>query len=152
MAADQTELSVDQEVMKLLATVDRKKKEITKAKARPSWKTNCSFGRDPSSPDNRINIQTVREPRKLVEIYAFLTSQEKELQAAAEELGVDFDGIWQNSSISDWKDDLKTRAGQLSIEKKQKELDDLDSRVNRLVSPEQRRAMELKALQQILQD
>ena len=144
--------SVDQAVLDLLVKVDQKKKEIAKAKTRPSWKTSCTFGRDPASAADRTNIQTVRESRKLVEIYAFLTSQESELHKAAKELNVEFDGTWQNYSINDWKDDLKTRAGQLSIESKQKELDALDERVNRLVSPDQRRAMELKALQQMLED
>ena len=40
----------------------------------------------------------------------------------------------------------------LSIEKKQKELEELDVKVNRLVSPEQRRVMELRALQEAFKD
>jgi hypothetical protein len=144
--------SVDQAVLDLLVKVDKKKKEIEKAKIRPSWKTSCTLGRDPNSTQDRTNIQTVREIRKLVELYAFLTQQQHLHIAAAAELGVDYDGTWQNYPINDWKDDLKTRVSQLSIEKKQKELDDLDDRVNRLVSPEQRRVMELQALQQILTD
>lgn len=145
------EASVDDAVLELLLKVERKKKEIEKAKVRPSWKTNCSFGRDPASTQDRINIQVV-QPRKLIEIYAFLTSQEQSLEVAAQELGIEFDGTWLNYPINDWKADLKTRALHLSIEKKQKEIDELDARVNRLVSPDQRRVMELKALQQMLKD
>lgn len=152
MATDKKDVSVDQAVMDLLVRVDAKKKEIASAKVRPSWKTNCTFGKDPSSAQDRINIQTVKEPRKLLEIYAFLTAQQRDLHAASEDLGLEFDGTWMNYPIKDWKEDLKTRSGQLSIEKKQKELDDLDARVNRLVSPDQRRAMELEALQQMLRD
>lgn len=150
--AAKADQSVDQAVLDLLVKVDKKKKEIAKLKVRPVWKTSCTFGRDPNSTQDRTNIQTVRETRKLVEIYAFLTSQQSGLENAALELGVDFDGTWLNYSISDWKEDLKTRASQLSIESKQKELDTLDDRVNRLVSPDQRRVMELKALQQMLED
>jgi hypothetical protein len=147
-----TDNSVDEAVLALLRKVEQKKKEIQQAKVRPSWKTNCSFGKDPSSSQDRTNIQTIRDPRKLIEIYAFLTSQQTELAKAATELGLEFDETWQNYSINDWKEDLKFRSLQLSIEKKQKELDELDARVNSLVSTEQRRVMELKALQQILQD
>ena len=150
--ASKVDSSVDDQVMKLLVTVDKKKKEIAALKARPTWKTSCTFGRDPNSSQDRINIQTVRETRKLVEVYAFLATQQTELKKAADELGVDFDGAWLNYPISDWQDDIRTRIGMLSIEKKQKELDVLDERVNRLVSPEQRRAMELKAIQQELGD
>jgi len=150
--ASKTDESVDQAVLTLLVKVEQKKKEIEKAKTRPVWKTNCTFGRDPSTTQDRTNIQTVRDVRKLVEIYAFLSNQESELAKAAKALGVDFDGTWQTFSISDWKDDLKTRVEMLSIEKKQKELEELDIKVNRLVSPEQRRVMELRALQEALKD
>ena len=139
----------DKAVMDLLKKVEVKKEEIKKAKTRPSWKTNCVFGMNSSTSD-RTNIQTVRETRKLIEFYAFLNSQETQLKKAAEELEVDFDGTWLNYSIDDWKEDLKTRIDQLQIDKKEKELEELDARVNKLVSPEQRRAMELEALQDIL--
>ncbi len=142
--------SVDKAVMDLLVKVEQKKKEIEAAKVRPTWKTSCSFGKDPNTTTDRVNIQVVKDPRKLLEIYSFLSSQQGLMENSAKELGLEFDGTWQNYSFADWKDDLKTRAGQLSIEKKQKELDDLDARVNRLVSPEQRRVMELAALQQLL--
>lgn len=144
--------SADELVLEMLVKVDRKKKEIAKAKVRPTWKTNCSFGKDPNSSQDRMNIQVIKEPRKLIEICAFLNGIQGSLNTAAQELGFDFDGTWLNYSINDWKDDLKTRASQLTIEKKQKELDELDERVNKLVSPEQRRVMELTALQEILKD
>lgn len=146
------EESVDQAVMDLLIRVERKKKDIEKSKTRPSWKTSCSFGKDPNSTQDRVNIQTIREIRKLVEIYAFLKMQQDSLFSAAQELGVEYEQSWQNYSFNDWKEDIRTRIGQLSLEKKQKELEELDARVNRLVSPEQRRAMELKALQEMLKD
>jgi len=141
--------NADQAVMDLLKKVADKKEEIRKAKTRPSWKTNCTFGTNPSTAD-RINIQTVRDVRKLIEFHAFLTSQEVQLKQAADDLEVEFDGTWMNYPIQDWKEDLKTRVDQLQIDKKEKELEELDARVNKLVSPEQRRAMELEALQDIL--
>jgi len=144
--------SVDQAVLDLLVKVEQKKKEIAKAKTRPVWRTSCTFGKDPNSTQDRTNIQTVRDTRKLVEIFAFLNIQQQELRRAADDLNVDFDGNWLSYSISDWKEDIRTRVAQLSIEQKQKEIDILDERVNRLVTPEQRRIMELKALQQILGD
>lgn len=150
--ANKTDESIDQAVLALLVKVDQKKKEIEKAKKRPVWKTSTSFGRDPSSAQDRVNIQTVNKLDKLLEIYAFLDSYEVSIAKAATELGLDFDITWQAYPIKDWKDDIRARVEQLSIEKKQRDLEDLDAKVNRLVSPEQRRAMELKALQQILGD
>lgn len=152
MATGKMEESVDQAVLALLVKVEKKKQEIEKAKKRPTWKTSCSLGRDPSTTATRVNIQTVRDVRVLVELYAFLLDQQDSLKKAATELGVEEEDSWQDKPIDDWKDDIKTRVSQLSIEKKQKELEELDNRVNRLVSPEQRRIMELRALQEALGD
>jgi hypothetical protein len=140
----------DQAVLDLLKKVAAKREEIKKAKTRPSWKTNCTFMKDPSTPQSVTNIQTVRDIRKLIEIQAFLMNQETTMNQAASELGVEFDGNWQGFSMDDWKEDLKTRAEQLQIDKNEKELEELDARVNKLVSPEQRREMELKTLMEIL--
>lgn len=142
--------NIDQAVMELLVKVQQKKKEIEAAKVRPNWKTSCSFGKDSNSTTDRVNIQVVKDPRKLLEIWAFLSSQQGLLENAEKELSLEFDGTWQNYTFSEWKEDLKTRAAQLRLEKKQKELDDLDVRVNGLVTPEQRRVMELAVLQQLL--
>ena len=145
-------VDADQAVLDLLKKVAAKKEEIKKAKTRPSWKTNCVFTSEPgvTSPFTVCNIQVVREVRKLIEIRAILNTKESALKQAAEDLGVEFDGTWQGFAIEDWKEDITTRVEQLQLDKNEKELEELDARVNKLVSPEQRREMELKALMEIL--
>ncbi|KKK46848.1 hypothetical protein LCGC14_3161130, partial [marine sediment metagenome] len=88
----------------------------------------------------------------IIDWYIFLSQKEDGITAAAEELGLPADCEWLGYPIVDWKEDLKTHAAQLSIKAKQKEIEALDNRVNKLVSPDQRREMELKALQEILKD
>ncbi len=144
------EKTADELVLEMLKTVERKKKEILSLKKRPTWKTNCSLGHDPESSHDRSNIQTVKDPRRLVQLYAMLMQIEERYAMAAQELGLPEDLTYMAYPIVDWKDDLKTRATQLSVEVKQKEMDDLDRRVNKLVSPDQRREMELTAIQEIL--
>lgn len=146
------EQSMDDAVMELLVGVEKKKEEIKKLKVRPQWKTNCTLGRDDSSPHDRINIQTVRDTNTLISLYAFVSGQESLLTEAAKALGLEYDMTWQASPIEDWKHDLKARAKQLSVQKKEVEIKEMDKRVNKLVSPEQRRTMELKVLQQMLKD
>jgi len=144
-------VDADQAVLDLLKKVAAKKEEIKKAKTRPSWKTNCVFTSEPGVTSSYVcNIQVVREVRKLIEIQAHLNTKEAAMKQAAEELGVEFDGTWQGFAIEDWKEDIKTRIEQLQLDKNEKELEELDARVNKLVSPEQRREMELKALMEIL--
>lgn len=142
--------TTDEAVLGLLRKVADKKAEIAKAKKKPQWRTTCTIGYDQDSPSGRVNIQTVRDSRKIVDFYAFLLQREKHQQLAAAELGLEPNLIWQGAPIEDWKHDLKARAGQLSIDEKQVELDELDARVNKLVSPDQRREMELKELQKVL--
>ena len=142
--------TTDDAVMELLVLVGKKKEEIKKAKKRPAWKTNLSLGRDASSSQGRVNIMTRTDPNELVDWYVFLDQKEAGIEIAAKELGLPVDLTWLGYSIADWKEDLKTRAAQLSIDIKKKEIELLDARVNKLVSPDQRREMELKALQQIL--
>lgn len=144
--------TTDELVMDLLVKVEQKKEEIKAAKKKPQWKTNCTIGYNPETTQDRINIQVVRDANKLIEIYAFLLEREEFFEHAAIDLGLPPDLTYMGYSIADWAEDLKSRAAQLSIETKQKEIEELDKRVNKLVSPEQRRAMELEALQQMLKD
>lgn len=142
--------TTDEAVMELLVKVEKKKAEVKAAKKRPQWKTNLSIGRDANSSQGRVNIMTRTDPNEIIDWYIFLMQKEEYINRAAAELNLPPDLTWLGYPISDWKADLKVRAAQLSIDIKQKEIDELDKRVNKLVSPEQRRAMELEALQKLL--
>ncbi len=144
--------SVDEQVMAMLVLVNEKKQEIKAAKKTTQWKTNCSIGRDPDSTHDRENIRVMRTPAELINWYVFLLDREQKTEQAATELQLPLDLTWLSSPIADWKDDLKARAAELSLEQKKRELDVLDKRVNKLVSPDQRREMELKALQEMLSE
>jgi len=147
-----TKKSTDEAVLDLLVKVNEKRAEIKRKKVRPQWKTNCTLGRDPDSSQGRVNIQTVRDASKLIELYGFLLEREKLNSEAAKALDMEYDGRWCGYTISEWQYDLKTRANQLGVEKQEKEVAELDKRVNKLVSPDQRREMELEALQSMLGD
>ena len=149
--------TTDDIVMELLKKVKQKKDEIASAKKKPGWKTNCSISfesistRKRSDPvQDRVNIQVERNTRKLTELYVMLLQMEEYHAKATTELGFPEDLTFLAYPIMDWKADLKTRAVQLSIDAKQEEVKALDKRVNSIVSPEQRRAMEIKALTELL--
>ncbi len=142
--------TTDEAVMKLLRTVQQKKDEIANASKKPQWKTNCTIGFNPESATDRINIMTVTNQTKITNLYAFLLEQEEYMQRAAADLGVELNLTYMAYPIEEWKDDLKTRTAQLGLEQKKKDLAVLDKRVNSLVSPDQRREMELQSLQEVL--
>lgn len=139
----------DQLVLDLLKKVEEKKQQIGKAE-RPSWETNCSFGFDPTN-NTRINIQVVRDLEELVNIYGFIQSKYTAFNVAARDLNLLDDNTepvfkWQGFTFHQWSSDIKTRISQLKIKNKRDELEKLQERVNSLVSPEQRRQIELEKL------
>lgn len=137
--------SVDEQVMDMLRKVEAKKAEIKAAEQKPRWITTGSLGLSDSVHD-KVSIITTKDSAVLMNLYSFLLMKEEYLERSAKEMGLAFEPAYQGFKISDWQADLKTRAAQLSIENKKKELALLDKRVNGLVSPDQRRAMELEAL------
>ena len=137
----------DTMVLELLKKVEEKKKQIGNAE-RPSWITNCSFGFDPNN-NTRINIQVVRDLETLVEIHAFITMKCAAYNASLQCLGLTAKEApfkYLGFTHEQWADDIETRINGLKIKAKKDELVALEARVNALVSPEQRRAIELEKL------
>ncbi len=137
--------SADEVIMELLAKVKTKQAEIKKL-GKPSWKTSCTIGFTEALSD-RVNIQTVTDREKLVAIYSRLLTLEDNWDVANKDLGLDIEPTHQGKPVADWKADVATRVGQLTIETKKQELKKLEERLDKIVSPEKRREMELEAIQ-----
>lgn len=148
METKTTTMSADEKVKALFASLQAKKAEIANAE-RPQYITGGSF-RYSESVGNPIDIMTVRDERKLVEILAFLKDREKSYAEAAAELKVKADFTWLGFTVEEWLKDLKTRVTILQITKRRAELIALEARVNAVVTPELRRQMEMEDLQAIL--
>ena len=143
-----TAAEMDDVVFALIEKVKKGREEIKKLKGKPNWATNCSLSFDPDDkPTERTNIAVVKKPEVILDIYAKILFLEANWKQANQELELDVPPIHQGYAIADWKADLKTRAGQLTIEKKQANLDKLQSRLDALISPDQKRQMELEAIQ-----
>lgn len=140
--------SVDQQVMALLQKV-RQKKEAISTHKRPPWKTNCSY---PTVDNQRINIQTIRDVDKLLDIAAGILIDIEYKQRAANKLSLEFDQTINGYTAEDWLEDIQTRVNMLKIDREKIEIQELDKRINKLVSFEQRREMELRELQELLKD
>ena len=141
---------VDVAVKALFDKVQAKKLAIQNAE-KPNWQTSGSFGYNAHSAHDRINIQTVTDPRKLIEVLAFLKDRAKNYVEAATELSLDADFKWLSFTVDEWKSDLQTRANQLSIQAKKKELTELENRLNALISPELKAQMELAEISKALE-
>lgn len=141
--------TVDEKVKELFKVVQGKKLEIEKSQ-NPCWNTSCNFGFSANSAHDRVDIRTVTDTRKLVEILSFLFDRQEKSEKSAESLGVKYNFSWLGFTVDEWKDDLKKRVNQIQIQEKRKELSELEARLNAIISPELKAQMELEAIQEAL--
>lgn len=142
--------TTDQKVRELFNTVQTKKLSIEKAE-RPCWLTGGNFGFSANSAHDRIDVKTTTDIRKIVEMFSFLIDRKEKSEKAASELGVDYNFTWLGFTIDEWKNDFQTRVDQILIQEKRKELSDIESRLNAIISPELRAQMELEEITKILE-
>jgi hypothetical protein len=135
----------DKLVMELFQRVQDKKAEIEKV-SRPQWETSCTIGYNPDSVQDRTNIQTVVDLKKLVELASFLIIKEGAWKEAAKAIGVSTPFSWMGYTKDQWFADFRTRAAAIEINTKKKELQRLEDKLNTLVTVEQRREMELEKI------
>lgn len=136
----------DQIVMSMLEKIRIKKEELKQASGRPRWKTNCAF----VSGTHAFNLQTITDKKVLALNFGHLIRLKDAEEQAANLLGLDYEWDFNGYSYEDWMADFKTRANMLTLKEKEQELKELDARINKLVTPEQRRDMEIKELESIL--
>lgn len=138
----------DELVLTLFNKVKDKQKEIEKAE-RPKYLTNCSLGTEANNLNTRVNLQAVSDTAILVDLYAFILTKSEAYRQAASLLQLPIPK-WMGYTFSDWLSDIKARAAQVGVNAKKKELQDLEKRLDALISTEQRRELELEEIQNLL--
>lgn len=135
----------DEKVLQLIKDVAKQKKEISIAE-KPNWITNCSFKFVEGGP--ALNLHVESDIRTLIGVAAYLQEKSQGYARAAETLGLtDFPHFsWGGSSVEDWVRDIKSRIGKIQVAAKKKKLEELESRLNAIVSPDLRAELELEAI------
>lgn len=141
--------ATDAKVQLLIQEVAKRKEEIKKAE-KPNWITNCSFRYDEGRAEG-FNIQTITDTDKFVHALAFLKTRAGAYDEAAAELGLKGEFKWLGYTLEDWTTDFKTRVDKVNITKKKKELELLESRLDKLISPELKAQMELEEITKMLE-
>ena len=141
--------TTDEKVKEIFNLVQEKKLAIEKAE-RPCWLTSGSFGYSPNSAHDRIAVQTLTDVRKIVDMFSFLIDRKEKSEKAAQELGVDYKFSWLGFTVDEWKSDFQTRVDQISIQAKRKELAEIESRLNAIISPDLKAQMELESISHLL--
>ena len=57
---------------------------------------------------------------------------------------------WNGYSVLDWLHDIKLRVGQIRIKAQREKLQELEARLDKIISPERRRELELQAIEREL--
>ena len=137
-------------VLELIKKVKIKKDEISLSKS-PKWVTKCSFSFNPDGKTiDNVNIQTCSNIETLLDILAFLNNKLAGRSIAATMLNVPYSEKWQGYTVDEWHQDLKSRVNQINVNNQRAELKELETRLDKLVTPEQRRDLELAEIQRIL--
>jgi len=140
------EKTKDEIVMDLQKQVKLQKEEISKIE-KYSWNTNCAFRYSLNIGDSAVlNIKTVSDVKTLVDKFSFLVNIKNSYKEANKILntGIDFD--WYGYSFEDWSNDFKQRIKQIELTEKRKELEEVETRLNKLISAELRDKMEIEEL------
>lgn len=138
----------DKQVQELFKIVQAKKSEIAKLE-KPSWNTNGSFGYS-KDLNSRVNIHACADVEELVSIVAFLIGKKQNFEEAQTVLGTKVDFKWMGFSDAEWIEDIKTRINKIQISQKRKELEAVESRLDKLISPELKAQMELEEITKML--
>jgi hypothetical protein len=88
----------------------------------------------------------------LVGILGYLVTLEANYNEASNRLGVSSTFKWSGFTLDDWQSDIQCRVIKIQITKKKQELEFLESRLDKLISPELRAKLELEEISQMLKN
>jgi hypothetical protein len=138
-------ITIDQKILDLFNVINKQKQEVEQAEleVKQSWKTKCSIEVDWTSTP--INIQTINE-QGVHRVHADLLMKHEYYKKSCDILGCGAEFKWGGYSLEDWQQDLKKRLAVIQVRTKKDNLAELEKRLNSIVSPEQKRQMELDAI------
>lgn len=136
--------SIDKKIEELFAVVKAQKAEVEKAEkeSKRSWNTNGSFKLFGSTP---INLSTSSEDaifKALTELLSFKNHAEEANQILGLNKEIKHDGY----TVKEWIEDFQKRISTIQLKAKKDKLKVVEERLSSIVSPEQKRQMELEAI------
>jgi hypothetical protein len=136
----------DEKIQKLIDEVKKRKKEIEGIESY-TFKTNMqvSMGLD----RNKVNLQ-VLDLHGIISVYSFLSLLAEKQLTVHKEFGITDPVTIDGFAWDKWKSDISHKINKLQINRKKKELEKLEERLNKLVSPELRAQLELQEIEKEL--
>ena len=133
--------SKDEKVQELFKLVQEKKERISNVEE-TKWLTkgNFKFGK---GLEVAFNLRTITDENVFINALAFLIDREKSFKTACEELELTSEFKWFGHTVEEWKTDFRTRISKIQVLRDKEELELLEARLDKLISPELRDQMEL---------
>ena len=137
--------NIDQTIQALFTKLSQRKAKVDELKAQTSksWKTNGSLRLIGSSTPT--NIQTA-SAETIDEIALHLCMIATARDAASLRLSRPITDKVQGYSVDDWFSDLQKRLATINIRSEEQELAALETRLNSVLSPDERRRIEVELL------
>ncbi len=138
-------IELDRKVREMMNNVRKRTEQLeqTKKTVKQSWKTPCSFWFIGATAP--INIQTAGLDT-LEEIACHLCLFELARDKASQRINREIKVTYRNYPIDDWFDDINKRIAKLEISEQESKLEQLTKRLNDVLSPEERRRIEVESL------
>lgn len=142
------ENTIDQQIENLFVILKQKKLDIEKSEKeiKKSWLTNCSYE---NMKGQSINLQTAQLSsihKVVTEILLYESYQDKSAQI----LGIENNLKIQGYSSEDWISDCVKRVSVLKIKTQKEQLEQLEKRLEGILSTDQKRQKEFEAIQKSL--
>ena len=137
--------NMDEQVRQLIELVNTKENEIKKA-ANPTWETNCVF------KNNEItkNIRSISDIKDAIHYYKFIINDQELHTKACNDLGVEDDYMFNGYSLKQWRNDFCNIVNNISLNSKKKSLSVLKAKLDKLVSEDERKRIELENIKKEL--
>lgn len=138
--------SNDTKIKTLLQRVEEKKEELGR-KPRARWNTTGVF----KCPENDFNLNTIQDPKILVDAFSYLLREKSYREEAAQLLGVEVSPFkWDRFTLEEWQEDFRLRINILAYNKRKRELAELQAKLTKLISEETKTEMELENIESLL--
>jgi hypothetical protein len=138
-------MDIDTTIRALFDKLNARKSKVDELKVQiaKSWKTNGSFLQFGATTPT--NIQTAGVDT-IEDLAVQLCMIEHGKKAAEQRLGRPIEQKVRGSSIDDWFNDFQKRLATINIREEEKQIELLEQRLNQVLSPEERRRIEVELL------
>lgn len=138
--------TIDNTIQTLFAKLEERKAKVASLKSEiaKSWKTNCAYRLVGAAATTNIQTASVEVVEEIATaLVMFSEAREKARKRLDRTTTSD---MVQGYSVDDWFSDLSKRLASIDIRTEEAQLAQLETRLNQVLSPEERRRIEVELL------